>query len=72
MSKASKLLALMGMGLSMSAGSEAPPELRELGYTPSGGYGRSPIFIPRKHTKMSYAKQNRLAKKRRNKSMYSK
>jgi hypothetical protein len=32
----------------------------------------SPIFIPKKHTKMSYAKQKRLAKGRRNKSMYSK
>lgn len=29
------------------------------------------IFIPKKHTKMSYAKQNRLAKKRRNRSMYA-
>ena len=28
--------------------------------------GGNPIFIPRKHTVMSYAKQNRLAKKRRN------
>jgi hypothetical protein len=32
----------------------------------------SPIFIPKKHTKISYAKQNRLAKTRKNKSMYSK
>jgi hypothetical protein len=32
----------------------------------------SPIFIPKKHTKMSYAKQNRIAKARKNKSMYSK
>lgn len=32
--------------------------------------GGSPIYNNTKHTKMSYAKQNRLAKARRNRSMY--
>ncbi len=31
---------------------------------PTAWYG-SPVYYPRKHTKMSYAQQNRLAKKRR-------
>lgn len=30
-------------------------------------HGGNPEFSPRKHTVMSYAQQNRLAKKRRNK-----
>lgn len=34
--------------------------------------GTAAIYIPKKHTKMSYAKQNRLAKARKNKSMYAK
>jgi hypothetical protein len=69
MSKSSKLLALMGMGLALAG--ESGREFDD--YVPSKlGYSSSPFFIPRKHTKMSYAKQNRLAKKRRNKSMYSK
>lgn len=32
----------------------------------------NPVFIPRKHTVMSYAKQNRIAKKRRNNKQKSK
>jgi hypothetical protein len=41
------------------------PPVAELFYDPIVTQS-SAIFIPRKHTKMTYAKQNRLAKKRRN------
>ena len=55
-------------------------DLMRMGYSERSAYqeastlntlGGGPIFAPKKHTKMSYAKQNRLAKGRKNKSMYS-
>jgi hypothetical protein len=43
-----------------------PPILDEIGVIYRGPF-YNPFFIPKKHTKMSYAKQNRMAKRRRKK-----
>jgi len=76
MSKSRKLGLLAGMAAalgSLGGASESHhfDELDRIDAMPSHSW-TSPIFTPKKHTKMSYAKQNRLAKGRRNKSMYSK
>ena len=43
------------------------PHLVEVSdFSNSGLVYKNPIFIPKKHTVMNYAQQNRLAKKRRN------
>ena len=73
MKSASKLGVLAAMAAAMSA--NADMETYEI-TNPYGRMGSSPraysvnlhgpIFIPRKHNKMSYAKQNRLAKARKN------
>ena len=56
------------MGLTMAAEVMADRSKTRMVYSHHG----SPVFIPRKHTVMSYAKQNRIAKKRRNNKQKSK
>jgi hypothetical protein len=65
------LLAGMAAALGALGGASESHHLNEEPNTLMRAWA-SPIFIPKKHTKMSYAKQKRLAKGRRNKSMYSK
>jgi hypothetical protein len=74
------LLSILGMSLAAMAMSDAQNKENdvypigkhpEMDYMPETKLLPSPYFSPRKHTVMSYAKQNRIAKSKRKSKSYA-